>query len=78
MTRRYQGELEIDSERGVIYFNSNGQTLLRICNLPRPIPFLKDTMLDITHMHSASWKGQNRDWWKDATIIKRRPDGSLR
>jgi len=39
MTYKYEGQLEIDSERGVIYFHSKfGITLLRICSLPKPIP----------------------------------------
>jgi hypothetical protein len=56
------GRLEIDEERGVIYFHTNeGKTLLRICNLPRPINMNNpDEMLDITHMHGANWKGSIR------------------
>jgi hypothetical protein len=50
------GTLEIDHYRGVIYFHAaGGGTKLRICDLPRPIP-LGNQMLDITHMHSASWR----------------------
>lgn len=38
-TTKIQGELEIDHERGVIYFhNDEGYTTLRICQLPKPIP----------------------------------------
>ena len=39
MTVKIAGQLEIDKERGVIYFHSGetGITLLRVCNLPRPI-----------------------------------------
>lgn len=54
-----KGELEIDSERGVIYFHANepnesgGVTILRICRLPKPIP--TDCQLDITHMHGTNW-----------------------
>lgn len=63
MTVKYRGELEIDSERGVIYFhltNSedvqrlNAVTLLRICCLPAPIP--TDRGIDISHMHGVDWK----------------------
>jgi len=34
------GQLEIDQDRGVIYFHSfnTGITALRICQLPTPIP----------------------------------------
>jgi hypothetical protein len=49
-----EGALEIDYNRGVIYFHSNdGVTVLRICSLPKPIP--KDKMLDITHMFGCNW-----------------------
>ena len=49
------GQLEIDHNRGVIYFHAifDGQTKLRICSLPKPIP--KDVLLDITHMYGTSW-----------------------
>lgn len=57
-------QLEIDHERGVIYVHGpNGQTLLRISSLPKPIPKLfqviddgtTNRMLDITHMHGCDW-----------------------
>lgn len=56
------GTLEIDESRGVIYFHdADGVTVLRICRLPKPIPDPYDnggdTLLDITHMVGASWKG---------------------
>lgn len=39
MTLKYDGQLEIDQKRGVIYFHGKqGVTLLRICSLPKPIP----------------------------------------
>lgn len=55
------GTLEIDEQRGVIYFHdADGTTVLRICRLPKPIPDPYnnngDTLLDITHMIGASWK----------------------
>lgn len=54
-----EGTLEIDHERGVIYFHSNkGETLLRICRLPKPIP-QHDEMLDVTHMHGANWGNES-------------------
>lgn len=58
-----KGELEIDHKRGVIYFHTldentvttfGGVTILRICNLPKPIP--RKSLLDITHMRGQSWK----------------------
>ena len=48
------GQLEIDTQRGVIYFHSNdGITVLRICSLPKPIP--AGEQLDITHMVGCNW-----------------------
>jgi hypothetical protein len=60
MTTKIQGELEIDRDRGVIYFHTSdkevaerygGVTVLRICNLPKPIPV---GVIDITHMVGVS------------------------
>src|SRR4051812_27255522 len=60
-TIQVTGVLEIDPERGVIYFHASegevanrfgGQTLLRICRLPVPIP---ERQLDITHMVGVNW-----------------------
>lgn len=54
---RIQGELEIDHDRGVIYFHSvkSGTSVLRICGLPKPIPNDKD-LLDINLEHAVcSW-----------------------
>jgi hypothetical protein len=58
MTTTINGQLEIDSERGVIYFHASegpfaGASLLRICSLPKPIPL--DKQLDITHMFGTDW-----------------------
>ena len=62
MTTKYDGQLEIDAERGVIYFHVYGPlaaerigsvTLLRICQLPTPIP--TDTQIDVTHMYGVSY-----------------------
>ena len=63
MSTTIEGQLEIDSERGVIYFHYKGITRLRICSLPRPIPL--DAMLDITHMRGTSWSyvNVNEDLW---------------
>ena len=43
----YPGWLEIDRDRGVIYFHRPEGTLLRICRLPAPIP-KGVTFIDIT------------------------------
>lgn len=54
---KIKGELEIDRERGVIYFHTSdaktakqygGITILRICNLPKTLR--SNQMLDITNM----------------------------
>jgi hypothetical protein len=53
--------LEIDHERGVIYFHCTdekkmetfGVTPLRICSLPKPIP---ERALDITHGYGCDWR----------------------
>jgi hypothetical protein len=59
----FKGELEIDHERGVIYFHLTGKrdikttetiSLLRICRLPK-IPFPLRDILDITHMFGCNW-----------------------
>jgi len=58
---RIQGVLEIDHDRGVIYFHAvsetalkkfGGPTILRICSLPKQIPF---ECLDITHLYGTNW-----------------------
>lgn len=64
-TTEIQGMLEIDHDRGVIYFHAgkkdfimqnNVVTVLRICSLPKPIPQVRDHgCLDITHMKCADW-----------------------
>ena len=52
MTLKFQGQLEIDVDRGVLYFHydTDGTTKLRICGLPRPMPrtFGLGSMIDIT------------------------------
>lgn len=62
MTTTLKGYLEIDEQRGVIYFHSeeDGTTKLRICRLPIPIPDPASVggLLDITHMFGTSWKGR--------------------
>ena len=56
--KEIKGILEIDENRGVMYFHdeSTGMTALRICRLPTPIPNpVRGEMLDITHGHGVSW-----------------------
>ena len=62
MTTKIEGQLEIDHKRGVIYFHSNesGFTHLRICNLPKPIPELRQT-LDVAYNGPCDWRGEFRD-----------------
>jgi hypothetical protein len=61
---QWHGVLEIDHERGVVYFHLDRKsdvdrlqvaTLLRVCRLPTPIP--TDTALDVTYGHGVSWSG---------------------
>lgn len=58
MTISLYGQLEIDTNRGVIYFHSAmGLTVLRICRLPTTAlrgfnP--EHAMIDITHMQGVS------------------------
>lgn len=59
---KIKGLLEIDPERGVIYFHEDatGFTKLRICRLPTPIPDPKGfhgEPLDITSGFGVSWTG---------------------
>lgn len=62
MTTVIKGQLEIQHERGVIYFHCdeseinklNTVTAFRICRLP-PIPSVKGRLLDVTHMHGCDW-----------------------
>lgn len=58
MTIKIKAELEIDTERGVIYVHNTktGATQVRISNLPRPIP--SDLQLDITHGIGVNWEGK--------------------
>ena len=60
-----QGVLEIDHDRGVIYFHLSDinevtkrgvVTPLRICSLPKPIPEIQERQLDITHMVGCDWR----------------------
>jgi hypothetical protein len=50
--------LEIDHERGVMYFHSEkGNTIVRISALPAPIPGVRDNLMDsydIEHMNGVS------------------------
>jgi hypothetical protein len=56
-----EGILEIDYDRGLIYFHDNatGRTILRICRLKIPDSFDASTdMIDITHMVGVSYGGK--------------------
>ena len=68
-TTKIEGQLEIDSSRGVIYFHTSdkdvadkihGVTVLRICQLPTPIP--DNQMLDITFGHGCDWCDEKNVW----------------
>lgn len=65
MTTTIRGELQIDHDRGVIYFHNEvtGCTILRIGHLPRPIMDIyasrNEHLLDIIHMHGCNWKGED-------------------
>lgn len=50
-----KAQLEVDHSRGVIYVHdeTGSVTLIRICNLPNPIPF-RFAQIDITHMVGVS------------------------
>ena len=70
-----KGQMEIDNNRGVIYFQDNfGTTALRICQLPIPIPkpVPAVTMLDITHMHGVSWKLKTKEPYPRNIIVRLR------
>ena len=65
MSELIEGQLELDLERGVIYFHAakTGQTFLRICRLPKFDPEVVKVlglqvelaMIDIAHMHGVSY-----------------------
>lgn len=50
MTVTLEGQLEVDIDRGVIYFhnNKNGATTLRMCSIYIPHTFDEDMQLDVT------------------------------
>lgn len=64
VTIKIEGVLEIDQDRGVVYFHAKetGHSALRICRLPKPIPDPSEygVLLDVTHMFGANWSGD--DW----------------
>lgn len=73
-TIKIDGQLEVDPQRGVIYFHAfeTGHTCLRICKLPTPIPTPDiDRMLDITFGYGCSWdkdtihKAHNKIEWTE-------------
>jgi hypothetical protein len=74
MTKSYRGELEIDHERGVIYFHlgDTGISLLRICQLPTPIP--KNEMLDIALGVGTSWAPLPNAWPTSSPVLTTNPE----
>ncbi len=63
-TTKIAGQLEIDHERGVIYFHCNDSqiadefgsvTILRICRLPAPVP---RRAIDITHLQGVCYSAE--------------------
>ena len=67
MTTNIAGVLEIDHDRGVVYFHASEMdialtygtvTLFRICQLPSPIP---EGAIDITHLVGMSVEPVKRD-----------------
>ena len=77
-TTKIRGELEIDHDRGVIYFHGDEscieefrvQTVLRICRLPTPVPSVKRRMLDLAEPKC--------DWLGDLFVLVRVPHRSHR
>jgi hypothetical protein len=70
-TIRIPGELEIDAERGVIYFHTSSKkfveligsvTVLRICGIPKPVV---PGAIDITLAENKVFK--MRTWRVDVT-----------
>lgn len=63
MSQTVDGQLEIDSERGVIYFHDakTGSTILRICGLDG-LPKNLDYLLDITRPTNVChyWPAQKK------------------
>lgn len=62
-----KGELTIDRARGVVWFNTEEGMVLRICNLPLPLPQGKppNLTMGITHMEGANWTGRPLHMVKD-------------
>jgi hypothetical protein len=63
VTQIFDAQLEIDHVRGVIYIHckETGRTLLRIQNLPVPIPQVEKygELMDIRHSGVTSWDSPN-------------------
>lgn len=60
-----EGRLEIDHDRGVVYFQDSAskQCVLLISNLPTPIPaLLGNRMLEIRHLIGQDWQGSIRSY----------------
>ena len=62
MIKQFDCQMEIDTERGVIYIHSkeSGITLLRIGGLPSPIPALdadgSSFTLDVVYPNGCNWE----------------------
>jgi len=83
-----KGELQIDHDRGVVYFHDDesGMCLLRIGNLPKPItdlgnPPVRDRGLDITHLVGQDWNGTvtiragDASTWRRDLVLAELPQG---
>lgn len=58
MKKQYKGVLEIDTDRGVIYFHDedSGACVLRVCRLPTPIPVAKEAKVPLVRTGVKPWK----------------------
>ena len=60
MTQMIEGVLELDLERGVLYFHSSeGRTVLRVCRLPKVNE--PPVAIDITHMRGVSYERKEEE-----------------
>jgi len=63
--KEIEGVLEVDEERGVIYFHSKkGYTLLRLSSLPKPIPEIEDSpayQYNLVHMEGVDCHKTKKD-----------------
>ena len=67
----FNGQLEVDNARGVIYFHSTDTeipTLLRICQL-QELPLIGSQLLDITVSYGWSCGGTSMRWAIDRNKV---------